>query len=141
MTKRVVADCPHVGEFSYVKMLVTQLVRSLNVYLESKGDLPVAVGAVQNEYNNILTAREVFQNPDATMLEFVHAYNSLNDFNLIGHTVGNHRDHFPGGEGFENKLLVVHPTLKGPGRGGALFEDQYCWALLDWIRNTNCIFR
>ena len=51
----------------------------------------------------IRTARNVFtKNKDATMLDFLHAYNVQNDFNQITQVVGSHIDHFPGGQSFEN---------------------------------------
>ena len=57
----------------------------------------------------IRTARNIFtKNKDATILDFVHAYNVQNDFNQIPHVVGSHIDHSPGGQSFENRISVVH---------------------------------
>ena len=81
----------------------------------------------------IRTARNVFtKNKDATMLDFVHAYNVQNDFNQITHVVGSHIDHFPGGQSFENRMSVVHKHLNGYGCGGGLFTDDYTWFIVDW---------
>ena len=66
------------------------------------------------------------------MLDFVHAYNTLNDFNQFTHVVGSHIDHFPGGQSFENRMCVVHKYLNRYGQGGGLFSDDYTWSIVDW---------
>jgi len=76
----------------------------------------IAVKEVQNEMALINSARGALVNDNkATMLDFVHAYNTLNDFNQITHVIGSHVDHFPGGQSFENRMCVVHKHLKGYG--------------------------
>ena len=69
---------------------------------------------------------------NATMLDFVHACNTANDFNQITHVVGSQVDHFPGGQSFENHTCAVHKHLKGYGRCGGLFSDDYIWSIVDW---------
>ena len=66
------------------------------------------------------------------MLDFVHAFNTLNDFNQITHVVGSHVDHFPGGQSFENHMCAVHKHLKGYGRGDGVFSDYYYRSIVDW---------
>ena len=68
------------------------------------------------------------------MLNFLHAYNMLNDFNQITHVVGSHVDHFPGGQSFENCMCVVQKYLKCYGRGGGLFSDDYTCFIVDWAK-------
>ena len=114
-------------------MIAANILEAANNHRMKNGELPVAIGAVANELLNIEIVRQSYNaSEEGSMLEFVHAFNCLNDFNMICHIVGRHVDHFPGGESLENKILIVHKWLKGSGRGGALFKHLFCWALLDW---------
>ena len=118
----------HVGTNIHTRFLC-RFVRSHNVSTQYTS----MVRETQNELAMINSARTVFvHNEDATMLDFVHAYNKLNDFNQITHVVGSHVDYFPGGPSFENRMCVVHKQLKGYGRGGGLFSDDYTWSIVDW---------
>ena len=80
----------------------------------------------------IRTARNVFtKKKDATILDFVHAYNVQNDFNQISHVVGSHIDHSPGGQLFENRMSVVHKHFNGYGWEGGLFTNECTWSIVD----------
>ena len=124
---------PCLGEFSYQKMLAVTIMQGVNNYRLTLGCQPLAVRETDNEMGKIISARNVFkENKNATMLDFVHAFNAQNDFNLITHAVGSHIDHFPGGQAYENRMCIVHKQLPGYGRGGGLFTDEYTWSILDW---------
>ena len=85
------------------------MMEGVNNYLVHNGYMPIAVKETQNKMALIKSARVVFVNyNEATMLDFVHAYNTFNDFNQITNVVGSHVDHFPGGQSFENRMCVVH---------------------------------
>ena len=133
LPKSMIELFPCIGEFCYQKMLAVTIMEAVNNYLVHNKYLPIAVKETTNEMGLIKSAREIFQkDKNATMLDFVHAYNTLNDFNQITHVVGSHIDHFPGGQSFENRMCVVHKLLKGYGRGGGLFSDDYTWSIVDW---------
>ena len=124
---------PCLGEFSYQKMLAVTIMKGVNKFCVGHGYMPIIVRETQHELAMIKSARAVFvREEDATMLDFVHEYNKLNDFNQITHVVGSHVDYFPGGPSFENRMCVVHKQLKGYGRGGGLFSDDYTWSIVDW---------
>ena len=70
-------------------MLAVTIMKSVNDFLLGNGYMSIAVRETQNECAKIESARSVFLiNNLAIMLDFVHAYNMLNDFNQIPHVVG-----------------------------------------------------
>ena len=124
---------PCVGEFCYQKMLAVVVMDAVNKVREENLEQPVAVEEIQNELKMIEKSRKIYKE-SCNMLEFIHSYNLQNDFNQITHSVGNHLDYFPGGDGFENRMYIVHHLLKGCGRGGGLFVHDYVWAIVDWVK-------
>lgn len=134
MPIKMMEECPILGEFSYVKMLAVKVIESYNCYRVNNQEAPISVGPVSNESRNIEAARKHYNpNEEGAMLKFVHAYNCMNDFNMLCHPVGVHKDHYPGKVGFENKLPFVNHYIKNnKGRGGALFENQHCVCIVDW---------
>ena len=114
-------------------MLAVVVMDAVNKVREENLEQPVAVEEIQNELKMIEKSRNIYKE-SCNMLEFIHSYNLQNDFNQITHSVGNHLDYFPGGDGFENRMYIVHHLLKGCGRGGGLFVHDYVWAIVDWVK-------
>ena len=68
---------------------------------------PIALAETQNELANIKKACQVFDcETTSNMLDFVHKFNTLNDFNQITHVVGSHEDYFPGGHLSKTECLL-----------------------------------
>ena len=82
---------------------------------------------------NILYARRVFEVLQS-YFHFVANFNIQNTYSMVCHAVGLHKDIFHcGAESLENKVLFVRSNLNGTnGRGGFLFGNNYCFALLNW---------
>lgn len=133
LPKHLLQMYPCVAEFSYQKMLAVMLMEAINKARCKVNLPPISPQETINESNNMRKAREkISARQESSMIDFIHAYNSLNDFNVITHAVGNHEDHFPGGPSFENKMNVIHKLIDQSGRGGATFAHQYTWCLVDW---------
>ena len=133
MPKSLIEKYPTIGEFCYQKMLAVTIMDAINTHRMNEMLSPIALAETQNELANIKKARLVFDcESTSNMLDFVHKFNTLNDFNQITHVVGSHEDYFPGGPSFENRMLVVNKNLKGYGRGGGLFTNLYTWSIVDW---------
>ena len=72
------------------------------------------------------------------MVRFINeeenAYNNRNKYSLVCHSVDLHKDIFNcGTESLENKVLLIRKGKSGESsHGGSLFENRYCFALLDW---------
>ena len=114
-------------------MLAVTIIQGVNNYRLTLGCQPLAVRETDNEMGKIISARNVFkENKNATILDFVHAFNAQNDFNQITHAVGSHINHFSGGQAYENRMCVVHKKLHSYGCDGDLFTDEYTWSIIDW---------
>ena len=73
---------PCLGEFSYQKMLAVTIMQGVNNYCLTLGCQPLAVRETDNKMGKIISARNVLkENKNATMLDFVHAFNAQNEFN------------------------------------------------------------
>ena len=126
---------PLLGEFSYLKMVTTMIIRKLNKDRLKCGKTAIAAGPVSSEYQNILHARKAYDNvPNGKMMHFVNAYNLLNKHSMNGYPCGLHCDFYQkGSESFENKILLVNDKIKhNVGRGGSLVGGKYVFAILDW---------
>lgn len=140
MPESMIIDFPCLGEFSYQKMLAVTIMQSVNKHRLKLDLSPIAPIETCSELQNIMKARKNFDpGVKSSMIDFVHAYNNLNDFNTITHVVGSHEDYSPYGPSFENRMLVVNTKLNGYGygRGGGIFTDRYTWSLVDWNSNKN----
>jgi len=82
LPKSMIEVFPCLGEFSYQKMLAVTIMKGVNKFCVGHGYMPIIVRETQHELAMIKSARAVFVNDQhATMLDFVHAYNTLNDLN------------------------------------------------------------
>ena len=125
---------PILGEFAYVKMMATLVLKRLNEKLDSSGMPMVAAGPIEHEMLNVEYARNVFEITGGSYRAFCKAFMSVNSMSLVAHPVGQHYDYFnKGGESLENKILFVVPSIKySLGRGGSFIGRQFVFALLDW---------
>ena len=140
MQPDLVARCPILAEFSYVKMIAVNLLHSLNQDRKMNGQLPLAPDALRNEMDNITLAREHFGHGD--YLSFVNNYNLRNRYSLVAYPTAYHNDHL-NKSSLENKLLLIDYTQTGEkSRGGSMFGNHYCFALLDWghAKRSECAY-
>jgi hypothetical protein len=126
-----------IGEFGYLKMVVTLLLQTMNDQCLDIMGYPVCKGPIHYEMRNIDYARGAFQ-INKSYASLCKAFISVNSMTLISWPVGQHNDHFSKNvESLENKILFVVPSeKKSNGRGGSLIGSQFVFALLDW-RSTN----
>ena len=135
-------DFPFMGEFSYIKMLGTMILLKINEsWKVGSCSFEVAVCPLQNEYRNILMARNCFQASNRCYHTFISNYNNQNSASMVPYNVGLHNDTFnERKESLENKMIVTCPAMKGFGRGGSLFRinniAQFSYAILDWTATT-----
>jgi len=124
---------PVLGDFAYVKMLVTLILHRLNEEFLSKNKTQVGWGPIAYELKNVDYARKFFSRT-GSFKAFVKAFMNVNSMSLVAYPVGLHHDHFnAGGESLENKITFVLKDCNGlMGRGGSLFNNQCVFALLDW---------
>ena len=122
---------PIIGEFSYIKMMVVMILQTWNQERKVKGELAVAEGPLKKEIESIQYARSCFK---GNYFYFVVNYNLKNRFSLVCYTAGLHHDVFNGScESIENKLLLADLTREGSkSRGGSMFGNYFCYAILDW---------
>lgn len=124
------------GEFAYIKMLVTLILDKHNKVLQASGNLKVGHGPISHELRNIKYARKFFRLTKSLKV-FVKAFMNVNSMSLVAYPVGQHNDHFnAGGESLENKITFLIKGVNGQGRGGSLFDIGYVFALLDWQHQT-----
>ena len=133
MQPGMLTEFPWLGEFSYLKMLSVMVISTLNEKRNECGELPVAEGPVAHEMENVLYARSCFKKSGSYFF-LISNFNLRNRYSLVCHSVGLHNDVFHcGSESIENKLQLIDITRKGDGsRGGSLFGNFYCFAILDW---------
>ena len=107
MPKSSIEIYPTIGEFCYQKMLAVTIMDAVNTHRIKEMLSPIALAETQNELVNNKKARKVFDcESTSNLLDFVHKFNTLNDFNQITHVVSSHEDYFPGGPSFENMLFT-----------------------------------
>ena len=124
------------GEFAYIKMLITVILDKRNQVLQASGHLKVGHGPISHELRNIKYARKFFRLTKSLKV-FVKAFMNVNSMSLVAYPVGQHNDHFnAGGESPENKITFIIKGVAGRGRGGSLFDNGYVFALLDWQHTT-----
>ena len=84
----------------------------------------------EKNIKNIDLAREHFKNGD--YLALVNNYNILNRYSLVTYPTAYHNDNL-NQDSLENKLLLIDYTQSGDkSRGGSMFGNHFCFALLDW---------
>ena len=144
MPTAILYNYPVLGEFAYLKMVATEVLRSLNVNRVERGLPRVCQGVIDCELRKIAKSREIYNTCDKPMEEkymaFLDAFNNLHSYSMVCYPVGMHNDTFKDGdESLENKILMsiieTDPGLegsKGPGRGGCLLGNYFVYALLDW---------
>ena len=138
-------EFPFLGEFSYLKMVATMIMKEFNNNRLLSGNNIIAEGPIISEYQNILYARKASENTSSgKMLHFINAYNLLNKHSMNGYPCGLHCDYYHKGcEAFENKILIINEEIKTSiGRGGSLTGGKYVFAILDWggsIKNTKTL--
>jgi len=133
---------PVLAEFTYLKMIAIEILRSLNVLRSSQGLALVAQGILECESRKLSKARELNKKYDPSrkqgkLYSFVKCFSSLHTYSMVCHPVGIHNDHFRGGDEYlENKILLSTHVNQGRkanlGRGGCIMGTQYVFALLDW---------
>ena len=124
---------PVLGDFAYIKMLVTLILHRLNEEFVSINASQVGWGPIIYELKNIEYARKFFSRT-GSFKAFVKAFMNVNSMSLVAYPVGLHHDHFnAGGESLENKITFVLKDCNGlTGRGGSLWNNEFVFALLDW---------
>ena len=124
---------PVLGDFAYVKMLVTLIIHRLNEEFVSQSKPQVGWGPISYELKNIDYARKFFART-RSFKACVKAFMNVNSMSLVAYPVGLHHDHFnAGGESLENKITFVLKGCNGlTGRGGSLFNNEFVFAFLDW---------
>jgi hypothetical protein len=122
-----------IGEFGYLKMVVTLLLQTMNEQCLDILEHPVCKGPINSEMRNIDYARCAFQT-NKSFASLCKAFILVNSMTLICWPVGQHNDHFSKNvESLENKILFVVPSEnRNNGRGGSLIGSQFVFALLDW---------
>ena len=127
---------PILGEMTYLKMQSVNILSALNELRVKHGQLPVAIGPINQEMKKIDIARKSYQESSEgmNMHNFIVAFNKLNRFSMVAYPVGMHNDHFRNGESLENKILftIPLPKCRSLGRGGSIVGNRYVYALLDW---------
>ena len=132
---------PLLGEFSYMKMIGTMIIFRLNEILKTTKNFKLAIGPLQNEYANIVMARNCFSASNRNYHTFISNYNNQNSASLVAYNVGLHNDTFKKHkESLENKIVLTFPGKKGTGRGGSSFRFKnnaiFCYAILDCTAPT-----
>jgi hypothetical protein len=134
---------PVLCEFTYLKMMTIEVIRSLNVNRATSGLSSVCQGVLDCESRKLKECRKIFNNCDqpvhAKFLAFFDAFNKSHSYSMVCHPVGIHNDHFKDGdESLENKILLSIDNDPGPGnakllgRGGYVMGNHFVYALLDW---------
>ena len=134
---------PVLGEFTYLKMVATEVLRSLNVRRVERGLPKVCQGVIDCETRKVQESRKVYDASDQTLegkyLAFLDAFNKMHSYSMVCYPVGMHNDTFRDGvESLENKILMsttdigCHTERKGLGRGGCIMGTHFVYALLDW---------
>ena len=117
---------PILGEFAYIKMLITVILDKHNKVLQASGNLKVGHGPISHELRNIEYARKFFRLTKSLKV-FVKAFMNVNSMSLVAYPVGQHNDHFnAGGESLENKITFLIKGVNGGGRGWSLFDKGLC---------------
>ena len=124
---------PILGDFAYIKMLVTLILQRRNEELIKQGKPQVGHGPIIHELGNIEYAGKFFGHTKS-FKAFVKAFMNVNSMSLVAYPVGQHNDHFnAGGESLENNItFVMKGNTRSTGRGGSLFDHGFVFALLDW---------
>jgi hypothetical protein len=124
---------PIIGEFCYCKMLVALIYDQMNKNYLDVTCQPVATEPLRSELKSIEYARGAYS-ISGSYSAFCRSFLSCNSMTLVTWPVGEHNDHIHrNGEEFENKLLLVLPSIKDTvGRGGSFLGNQYVFGLLDW---------
>ena len=144
MPTAILYNYPVLAEFTYLKMVATEVLRSLNINRDERGLPRVCQGVIDCESRKIAKSREIYEACDEPMeakyLAFVDAFNKLHSYSMVCYPVGMHNDTFKDGdESLENKILMSmietdpqQGRCKGLGRGGCLLGTYFVYALLDW---------
>jgi hypothetical protein len=144
MPTAILYNYPVLAEFTYLKMVATEVLRSLNINRDERGLPRVCQGVIDCESQKIVKSREIYEACDEPMeakyLAFLDAFNKLHSYSMVCYPVGMHNDTFKDGdESLENKILMSmietdpqHGRRKGLGRGGCLLGTNFVYALLDW---------
>ena len=102
---------PVLGEFTYLKMVATEVLRSLNVCRVERGLPKVCQGVIDCETRKVQESRKVYDASDKSLegkyLAFLDAFNNMHSYSMVCYPVGMHNDTFRDGvESLENKILM-----------------------------------
>ncbi len=134
---------PVLREFTYLKMVATEVLRSLNVRRVECGLPKVSQGVIDCETKKVQESRNMYESTDLSLegkyIAFLDAFNKMHSYSMVCYPVGMHNDTFRDGvESLENKILMsttdigCHTERKGLGRGGCIMGTHFVYALLDW---------
>ena len=140
---RYLISYPVLGEFTYLKMVATEVLRSLNINRVERELPSVCQGVIDCESRKITECCKIYDACDQPMegkyLAFLDAFNKLHSYSMVCYPVGMHNDTFKDGdESLENKILMSiietdpRQERKGLGRGGCVMGTHFVYALLDW---------
>jgi hypothetical protein len=143
MPSAVLYRYPVLCEFTYLKMMAIETLRSLNINRATSGLSSVCQGVLDCESSKLNESRKIFKKCDLPLpekyLAFFNAFNKSHSYSMVCHPVGIHNDHFKeGDESLENKILLSIANDPGPGnpkllgRGGHVIGNTFVYALLDW---------
>ena len=140
MPRAVLYSCPVLCEFTYLKMMAIQVLKSLNIFRANCGLSSVCEGVIDCESRKMNDCCHIYKDSDKSclkFLEFLAAFNTYHSYSMVCYPVGIHNDHFKDGdESLENKILMsieFDPSYdKGMGRGGSVMGSPLVYALLNW---------
>ena len=143
MPSAVLYRYPVLCECTYLKMMVIEILQSLNINRATSGLSSVCQGVLVCESRKLNESCKIFKKCDLPLpekyLAFINAFNKSHSYSMVCHPVGIHNDHFKeGDECLENKILLSITNDPGPenhkllGRGGHVLGNAFVYALLDW---------
>ena len=131
---------PVLCEFTYLKMMAIEVLKSLNIFWANCGLSSVCEGVIECESRKMNGCYHIYKDSDKSwlkFLEFLAAFNTYHSYSMVCYPVGIHNDHFKDdNESLENKILMsieFDPSYdKAMGRGGCVMGSHFVYALLDW---------
>jgi hypothetical protein len=140
MPPDVLYSSPVLCEFTYLKMMAIEVLKSLNTFQANCGLSSVCEGVIDCESRKMNGCYHIYKDSDKSwlkFLEFLAAFNTYHSYSMVCYPVGIHNDHFKDdNESLENKILMsieFDPSYdKAMGRGGCVMGSHFVYALLDW---------
>ena len=108
------------GEMTHQKMMAVKLMCAMNKRILALAMKAVAQGALERELSNLHVARYLHDSAagKSKLFCFLSAFNKMNGYSNVAHSVGMHCNRFRDKEFVENKIMFAmrrhsgHKTLK-----------------------------